>query len=213
VIRVRGNMLQAILRAAGLVALVSLCGCSDINSTAVEPSAAKKTSGAPTALRALVQTPRAGNVYAIKTNDQLRIQVYNEPTITGDYQIDGAGFLSIPLAGHVKAAGLTRAQLEDTIANRLNKSGVLNGAHVNVQITSYGPFYIRGEVKHPGEFPYKPGLTVLDAVALAGGYTYRADETSVFVRSPSAPDETVYSLNANVPVTPGDNLRIPERWF
>jgi polysaccharide biosynthesis/export protein len=150
--------------------------------------------------------------YTVRTNDQLRIQVYNEPSITGDYVVDSAGFVSVPAAGRVKASGLTVEQLERKVTAQLN-SGILKDARVSIQITSYSAFYIRGEVKKPGEFPYKPGLTVGDAVALAGGYTYRADESKAYVRPAQAAGEVTRSLDSDPPISPGDNIRIPERFL
>lgn len=150
--------------------------------------------------------------YLLGTSDQIHVQVYNEPTISGDYTIDGAGFLSIPVAGRVKAAGLTTERLERRLVAKLN-SGILKDARVTVQVNNYAPFYIRGEVKKPGEFPYRPGLTLGDAVALAGGYTYRADESKAFVRSAGAGTEISRPLNVDPPISPGDNIRVPERFF
>lgn len=149
--------------------------------------------------------------YVLGTSDQLRVQVYNEPTITGDYTVDGAGFLSVPVAGRVRAAGLTTEQLERRLTAKLNR-GILKDARVSIQIINYAPFYIRGEVKKPGEFPYKPGLTLGDAVAMAGGYTYRADESRAYVR-PSGGTEIVQPLSVDPPIAPGDNIRIPERFL
>ncbi len=162
---------------------------------------------------ALVRTPdRAlAGAYVLGTSDQLRVQVYNEPTITGDYTVDGAGFLSVPVAGRTKAAGLTTEQLERRLTAKLN-GGILKDARVSIQIINYAPFYIRGEVKKPGEFPYKPGLTLGDAVAMAGGYTYRADESRAYVR-PSGGTEIMQPLNVDPPIAPGDNIRIPERFL
>jgi polysaccharide export outer membrane protein len=150
--------------------------------------------------------------YALGPNDQVRVQVYNEATITGDYVVDSAGFLAIPVAGRVKAAGLTAEQLESRITSKLN-AGILKDARVTVQVSNYAPFYIRGEVKKPGEFPYKPGLTLGDAVALAGGYTYRADESRAFVRPAGTSAEIARPLDVDPPISPGDNIRIPERFF
>jgi polysaccharide biosynthesis/export protein len=150
--------------------------------------------------------------YALRPSDQLRIKVYNEDSISGDYQVDSAGFISIPLAGRVRAGGRTTAQLEQAIASQLNR-GVIKNPRVNVQISSHAPFYIHGEVKRAGEFPYRPGLTVSDAVATAGGFTYRANEQHAFVRRAGANAEIIYSLAARVPIYPGDNIRIPERFF
>jgi polysaccharide export outer membrane protein len=204
-------MRQALLRLALLLifagGLLSICGCShDVTSAAISYSQEGEIARAELPLR---QVP---GPYALRTNDQLHVQVYNEPTITGDYVVDSTGYLSIPIAGRVKAAGLTAAQLEHRLTAKLN-GGILKDARVNVQITNYAPFYILGEVKKPGEFPYRPGLTVGDAVALAGGYTYRADEDKVYVRPAGAVAEIERSLNADPSVSPGDNIRIPERFL
>jgi polysaccharide export outer membrane protein len=150
--------------------------------------------------------------YTLGPNDQVHVTVYNEATITGDYIVDGAGFVAIPVAGRVRAAGLTTEQLERRITSKLN-GGILKDARVTVQVGNYAPFYIRGEVKKPGEFPYKPGLTLGDAVALAGGYTYRADESRAFVRSAGTGAEIARPLEVDPPIAPGDNIRIPERFF
>lgn len=150
--------------------------------------------------------------YVLGANDQIHVVVYNEPTITGDYMIDGAGNLSVPAAGRVRAAGLTAEQLERKLTAKLN-SGILKDARVTVQVSNYAPFYIRGEVKKPGEFPYKPGLTLGDAVALAGGYTYRANESQAYVRAAGAGTEISRSLAVDPPIAPGDNIRIPERFL
>jgi polysaccharide export outer membrane protein len=150
--------------------------------------------------------------YVLRPSDQLRVQVYDDANITGDYQIDSGGFISIPLAGRIKASGLTAAALERAIAARL-ADGVLKKPGVTIQVTSYGPFFVHGEVKRGGDFPYKPGLTVMDAIALAGGLTYRADETQAIVIRAGSNIERVYPLSVRVPIYPGDNIRIPERFF
>jgi polysaccharide export outer membrane protein len=150
--------------------------------------------------------------YVLRPTDQIRVQVYNEPNISGDYQIDSSGFVSVPLAGRVKASGATTAQLEKSLAARLN-NGLLKDPRVSIQISGYAPFYIHGEVKRSGEFPFRPGLTVMDAIATAGGYTYRANEGQVFVRRAGTDAEYSYPMDARIAVFPGDNIRIPERFF
>jgi polysaccharide export outer membrane protein len=82
-----------------------------------------------------------------------------------------------------------------------------------VEVAIYRPFFILGEVKKAGEYPYKSGLTVLDAVASAGGYTYRANERKVVIRRAGSIVDEIYPLDVPVPIFPGDNIRIPERWF
>jgi protein involved in polysaccharide export with SLBB domain len=161
------------------------------------------------------QTPPAAAsaaTYILGPNDRIRLKVYGEADITGEYEIDNTGNVSIPLAGHIKAAGATTRQLEKSIASALAK-GIVRDPRVNVEIAQYRPYYILGEVKKSGEYPYRNGLTVLDAVASAGGFTYRANENKVFLRRSGAGAEEILPLDAPVPVFPGDNIRIPERYF
>ena len=168
-------------------------------------------------LEASAQTPRSAppspeESYILGPNDRIRLKVYGEPDITGEYEISNSGQVSIPLAGHIRAAGATTRQLEKSIASALAK-GIVRDPRVNVEIAQYRPYYILGEVKKSGEYPYRNGLTVLDAVASAGGFTYRANENKVFLRRAGAGVEETHPLDAPIPVYPGDNIRIPERYF
>lgn len=150
--------------------------------------------------------------YVLGPNDRIRVKVYGEQDITGEYEIDSTGTVSIPLAGHIKASGLTTRQVEHAIRTALSK-GIVRDPRVNVEVAAYRPYYILGEVKKSGEYPYRNGLTVLDAVASAGGFTYRANEGKVFLRRSGSTIEEVHPLTAPVLVYPGDNIRIPERYF
>jgi polysaccharide biosynthesis/export protein len=150
--------------------------------------------------------------YVLGPNDRVRLKVYGEPDIGGEYEIDNTGQISVPLAGHIRAAGLTTKQLERAVASALSK-GIVRDPRVNVEVALYRPYYILGEVKKSGEYPYRLGLTVLDAVASAGGFTYRANESKVYLRRSGASAEESYSLETPVQVNPGDNIRIPERFF
>jgi polysaccharide biosynthesis/export protein len=158
-----------------------------------------------------LQAPTA-STYILGPNDRVRVKVYGEPDITGEYEVDSTGQISVPLAGHVKAEGLTTRQLEGAITSALAK-GIVRDPRVNVEVALYRPYYILGEVKKGGEYPYRLGLTVLDAVASAGGFTYRANENKVYLRHAGANAEETYSLDTPVPIFPGDNIRIPERYF
>lgn len=195
-----------ILALVAMLCLVSLSACKTV---AQDPNGALESQA-----QAYEFSSRASyGAYTIRPSDQLRIKVYDEQNITGDYQVDGSGYISIPLAGRIKASGLTPAQLERAIVGRLSSNGVLTKPDVSVQVTTYGPIYVHGEVKRAGEFPYRPGLTILDAVALAGGYTYRADEGAAFVTRAGSNIERGYPLDRSVRIYPGDNIRIPERFF
>jgi polysaccharide export outer membrane protein len=164
---------------------------------------------------AQAQPPTAASLegsYVLGPMDRIRLKVYGEPDIAGEYEIDSNGQVSIPLAGHIRAAGLTTHELERAITSALSK-GIVRDPRVNVEIALYRPYYILGEVKKGGEYPYRLGLTVMDAIASAGGFTYRANENKVYLRRSGAGVEEVYALDAPILIFPGDNIRIPERYF
>jgi polysaccharide export outer membrane protein len=196
-------MQQRLIRIAGLSFLfvLFLLTTSGIGTEFATPASAQALPPA---------SPAEG--YVLGPNDRIRVKVYGEPDITGEYEINSGGQVSVPLAGHIKAAGLTTRQLERSITSALAK-GIVRDPRVNVEIAAYRPYYILGEVKKSGEYPYRLGLTVLDAVASAGGFTYRANENKVYLRRSGVSVEEIYALDAPVPVFPGDNIRIPERYF
>jgi len=199
-------MQQQLVRAVGLSFLFVLfiLAMSGIGTQLTTPASAQAPAPAlPSA---------SADKYVLGPNDRIRLKVYGEPDISGEYEIDSGGGVSVPLAGHIKAAGLTTRQLERSITSALSK-GIVRDPRVNVEIALYRPYYILGEVKKSGEYPYRLGLTVLDAVASAGGFTYRANENKVYLRRSGGGTEEVYALDAPVPVFPGDNIRIPERYF
>ena len=164
------------------------------------------------AQQAAPPAPPTAGTYTLGPDDRVRVKVYGEPDITGEYEVDSTGQISVPLAGHITADGLTTKQLERAIAAALSK-GIVKDPRVNVEVALYRPYYILGEVKKGGEYPYRLGLTILDAVASAGGFTYRANENKVYLRRAGGTAEQVYSMDSPVPVLPGDNIRIPERYF
>jgi polysaccharide biosynthesis/export protein len=150
--------------------------------------------------------------YVLGPGDRLRIKVYSDPDMSGEYEINSSGAVSLPLVGDVKAVGLTTHQLEQTIAARM-KGKVANEPHVSVEMASYAPFYVFGEVKKAGEYQYHIGLTVADAIATAGGLTYRADDHRILLRRAGSSTERVVSLEVPVKVYPGDNIRVSESFF
>jgi protein involved in polysaccharide export with SLBB domain len=150
--------------------------------------------------------------YVLGSTDRVRVKVYGEPDVAGEYEVDSTGYISIPLAGRIRAAGLTTQQLERSITAVLAK-GIVRDPRVNVEIALYRPFYILGEVKKSGEYPYRVGMTVLDAIASAGGFTYRANENKIHLRRSGSTAEEIYSLDAPVLIFPGDNIRVSERYF
>lgn len=151
--------------------------------------------------------------YSLGSGDTIRITVFGEDDLSGQYEIDGSGIVAFPLIGEVQAAGGTARDLEQAITSKLT-DGYLTNPTVNVEILTYRPFFILGEVKRPGSYAYKNGLNVLNAVAMAGGYTYRA-KSSVWVITRSG-DKTYQETEVNdgdFRVQPGDTIFIPERFF
>src|ERR1041385_2090741 len=126
--------------------------------------------------------------YQLGTGDKVRVIVFGEEDLGGEFQVDGNGRISLPLIGQVQASGRTAAALEADITDQL-QNGYLQSPRVSVEITTYRPFYIIGEVTRPGEYPYVNGMSALNAIALAGGFTTRAEESTIYIRRNGSPRE------------------------
>jgi len=151
--------------------------------------------------------------YRLGAGDKVKISVFGEETLSGEFLIPGGvGTISFPLIGSVKASGLTVGELQDEIVGKL-KPDYLKDPRVSVEVLNYRPFYILGEVGRPGEYPYTNGLTVLNAVATANGFTYRANTHLVYIKRAGASAEVQMKLDTMTAVEPGDTVRIGERFF
>ena len=152
--------------------------------------------------------------YRLAAGDRLRVTVFGEEALSKEYIVTSAGDLAFPLLGDLPAAGKTSGELAKDITTGLD-AGYLNDPRVNIEVLNYRPFYILGEVTKSGEFPYSDDLTALQAIALAGGYTYRAEQRRVFIRRAGEQEERTYELNSgrSVYVRPGDTIRVGERYF
>jgi polysaccharide export outer membrane protein len=144
--------------------------------------------------------------------ERIKVIVFGEDRLSGEYEIDPSGQISIPLAGTMKAAGLTQTDLERELARKF-RNEYLKNPKVTVQIASLRPFYIMGEVEKPGSYPYRSGLNALSAIALAGGTTYRGSRNTILIQRQGDSGMREYPLSASTPVLPGDLVRIPERYF
>lgn len=155
----------------------------------------------------------ADSEYLLGSGDKVRVTVFGEPDLTGQYEIDGAGIVAFPLIGEVRGGGVTARDLERNIEAKL-KDGYLKNPTVSVEVLTYRPFFIMGEVQRPGSYPYKNGLNLLNAVALAGGYTYRA-KSSVWVitRTGDKNYQEREVTNGDFIIRPGDTIVVPERFF
>lgn len=150
--------------------------------------------------------------YKVGSGDLLKITIFNQEELSGEYLINGAGQIALPLIGDINAKDITVKQVEQGIANKLKPDYLLN-PRVNVQVLNYRPFYILGEVKEPQSYPYVDGMTYLNAVAIAGGFTYRAKEDHVMVVRMKDPKKVEIRLNMDEKVMPGDVIHVEERFF
>ena len=155
---------------------------------------------------------QVNSAYTLGSSDRLRVTVFGHPDLSGEFEVDGTGQISLPLIGQKKAEGLSTSMLEQSITQTL-ASGYILDPRVSVEVINYRPFYILGEVGKPGEYPYTNGLTVQNAVAAAGGFSYRANKRTVYIKSMDSDREIAYELTPGTVVKPGDTLRIGERIF
>lgn len=152
------------------------------------------------------------DTYRIGTGDKLRVTVFDETDLSGTFDVDGDGFVSLPLIGQVKVSDLSANQAEQAITAKY-ADGYLKEPRVNVEVAQYRPFYVIGQVNKPGEYPYVNAMSLPNAVALAGGYTDKAVEGGVYIRRNGDAKETYYDAEGMVPIYPGDVVRVPASPF
>lgn len=176
--------------------------------------AACASDGVPLATSQEGVAPEAFKVedYRLGPGDRVKLTVFGEEALSGEFAVDGAGQVSLPLVGEVKASGGTVRDFQRAVETAL-RDGYLRDPRVSAEVATYRPFFILGEVQRPGTYPYQNGLTVLNAVATAQGFTYRANERFVFIRRDGEEQEHKYPLTSTTPVRPGDTIRIAERFF
>jgi polysaccharide biosynthesis/export protein len=150
--------------------------------------------------------------YRLGPGDRLRVSVFNREELTGEFTVGTQGRISYPLVGEVEVANRTIPEFTTQLSQQL-QNGYVRDPIVSVEIAQYRPFYILGEVNRPGAYPYSPGMTVMGAVATAGGFTYRANSRRVYVQRPGETDEDPVALTSSTLVQPGETVRIPERLF
>lgn len=183
------------------------------------PSVAERTVESPPAtvttnpLSAVPSGASQDENYKLGSGDKIKLVIYGEDDLGGEYLVDGAGQVQLPLLGQVPAAGMTLHTFVTSVTNLFVSEGYLKHPRVSVEVENYRPFYIIGEVKTPGQYPYITGMNALNAIALAGGYTYRADDTVVYVRHNGSTSEVKAPLDQTTKIGPGDIIRVGERVF
>jgi protein involved in polysaccharide export with SLBB domain len=151
-------------------------------------------------------------VYQLGQGDKVKVSVFGEDQLTGEYLVNGNGDISFPLLGPIKAAGRSVEELRTDLQGQLGKE-YIRDPKVTVDIVNYRSVFILGEVAQPGEFAFSERLTVYALVAKAGGFTYRANQKSAYIRHEDQRGETQYILESATAVRPGDTVRIGQRIF
>jgi len=168
--------------------------------------------GALRAQEANEPKPDTAAGYQLGPGDNIQITVHNQADLSGTYVLDSTGRFTMPLIGRVEASGLSQTELEALLVSRLKPDYLVN-PRVAVVVSNYRPYYIIGEVESTGAYSYVQGMTYLTAIAIAGGYSYRAKKGVVYVIQGDDPDREEVKLDADLKVQPGDIIRVAERLF
>lgn len=151
--------------------------------------------------------------YRLGPGDAVRLITFGEEALTGEFRVNDSGAIAVPLVGSVRAAGLTTRQLEAAVADALKRAKMLRDPSVVAEVTAYRPIFVLGEVNKPGQYPYQPGMTVVTAAAVAGGFTYRAVEGYAAVVRIQDGRSVEGKAERQAFVQPGDVISIFERRF
>jgi protein involved in polysaccharide export with SLBB domain len=150
--------------------------------------------------------------YRLGSGDEIKVTVYGEPDLSGNFVVDGEGEIAMSLIGQVQIGKLTLTEASQMMEKQL-KDGYLRDPKVTAELVKGRPYYILGEVNKPGEYPFVSGLSVMNAIASAGDFTYRADKARILIKSMDSPNEREVELTPTTAVRPGDTIRIRERFF
>jgi polysaccharide biosynthesis/export protein len=169
---------------------------------------------APTAVAyAAAPMPLAhGSAYRLDAGDKLRVVVYGQEGLTNTYAIDAGGSITMPLIGSVPARGRTPTGVAAEISGKL-RHGYIRDPSVAVEIEAYRPFFILGEVAAPGQYPYVPNMSVESAVAIAGGFSPRAQRDRVTLTHIDNSGSMRVAVPLGTALSPGDTVLVGERWF
>jgi polysaccharide export outer membrane protein len=194
--------------------MFALTACDGDPIPIVQNTAADAVEGlnlAPTDSDAASRANSSG--YKLGPNDRVRIIVFGQPSLTGEFTVDGGGELSYPLIGNIPARGMTIAELQQIITRKLEPDYLVNPS-VSAEVVTRRPFYVIGEVTKPGNYQYVTGMTVTNAVAIAGGFTYRARKNDFYIKRIDKDGKMVRVLaDAGTMLRPGDTLEVRERYY
>lgn len=186
---------RSIARGVALAVFVALAGCAPGRDLPPLPPAPAATE------------------YRLGPGDAVRLITFGEEPLTGEFRVADGGTIALPLVGSVRAAGLTPHELERAVADALRRGAVLRNPSVSAEVIAYRPIFVLGEVNRPGQYPYQPGMTVVTAVAVAGGFTYRAVEDYASVLRTTNGTALEGKAPRQAFVQPGDVVTVFERRF
>ncbi len=150
--------------------------------------------------------------YQVGSGDRLNVRVFGQADLTSQYRVNSDGSISMPLIRSTRVAGLTSNQIEEVLTERL-KTGYLRDPKVSVEVAEFRPFFILGEVRTSGRYPYIAGMTVQNAIAIGGGYTERGDQGKVLLTRKTADGTVSETVDVTTQMYPGDIIYVRERWF
>lgn len=151
--------------------------------------------------------------FLLTPGDKVKLLVFGEESLTGEYLIGPRGTVTLPMVGEVSAVGLSEGELQQRIESLFVRKGLLSRPLVTANVQAMRPFYILGEVKNPGSYAYQPGMDVFKAIATAGGYTPRAAKGKILIDRWREAHKFHMNADHNTPVLPGDSLTVRERIF
>lgn len=172
---------------------------------------AGSSSDGPTTAARPTKSEAGADDYRLGAEDKVKVTVFGETDLSGEFLVDSSGVLSAPFIGQITVKGLTLREFERAYAAKLREAQILRDPRVSAEVISFRPIYVLGEVKKPGQYAYVSGMTVQKAVALAEGYTYRASESTVEITRSGKKFKV--DVTPITKVFPGDEIRIPERFF
>ncbi|MGQ0456072.1 MAG: polysaccharide biosynthesis/export family protein [Hyphomicrobium sp.] len=195
-------MPKGVALAVAIVGAMMLLGCSQTvlngQSNATGSTETLTTAAKPTA--------------KLEPADKIRVTIFNEPQLSGEYTVDGSGSIAYPLIGQIPVAGLDAEGVQQRLTERLSGRYLIN-PKISVDFIDLRPFYIMGEVNKPGEVPYRPGLNAVTAIALAGGFGPRASTSAIMVQRANEKEAKEYPVDPSVLIHPGDVIKVRERMF
>ncbi|MGF1475714.1 MAG: polysaccharide biosynthesis/export family protein [Geminicoccaceae bacterium] len=184
---IRNNLLA-------LVAVLLVAACSSVSSLPPAPQNAELAA------------------YQLGSGDRVKVTVFGQEDLSGEFELDGQGRFPMPLVGEIDGFDQSVRELENSVEARLREGQFLRNPEVSIEVLNYRPFFILGEVNQPGSYPFAAGMTVIRAVALAGGFSYRADQNDILIKRGGAEEES-YRGAVTTPILPGDIIEVQERFF